>query len=602
MGRSSISCAPFLCYQPPDPSKSMLDFICQIYNEKGEGIRICLPPSHPAWMDMLNLLCGAEPVEWVDKSSLNKLFVCSQTLKDRIHEICDKHRSTEYDLSTVEEYFKKQENNTRLAFLREGILLRIDENLIHKAIPMVQLANFRAAYDVLSFGDKEYFTGPYDLRKCICRFCNKKYPEARFKKKNAHAIPDALGNKLVFCNDECVKCNDDLSPVDKELTEYLKLRRSLNKIVNKKNKVIQVWGHNFFYNGPTKELQISELAILKKTDNQFHVKLEGADPISHLGIYKSLAKIAIDLMPRELVNEYQSTINWIKGKFVPPVLPDVFYAYHNSSISQPQAKVFVRNENLPDSKLPKCMVALRLMDLTYFYIIPLGKEEEIYKDDYLKNYLGCILQILQPTENGVFMEKIDMADRTGKFAHVEEWIDCTECEIVPQSQFDHTQEKSPNKVDFPRFDPTLVRIIDTKISIGHITQNKRLHDVKAEDCTVKINRQNLDFDYAPALYKCDWEIEIQSLQSQETILTAACKIRFTHKRISKVCSKNTGEISSFLIEYLLDAVCRRIGEEVAGKFGQYDFSQLAERLMESEGLITHPKENVEQSVMKSYNK
>ncbi len=207
----------------------MQDFICQIYNEKGEGIRIRLPHSHPAWMDMLNLLCGAEPVEWIDKSPHNKLFVCSQTLKDRIHEICDKHRSTEYDLSTVEEYFNNQANNVRLAFLREGILLRIDENLIHKAIPMIQLANFRAAYDVLSFGDKEIYTGPYDLRKCICRFCNKKYPEARFKKKNAHAIPDALGNKLVFCNDECVKCNDDLSPVDKELTEYLKLRRSLNQ-------------------------------------------------------------------------------------------------------------------------------------------------------------------------------------------------------------------------------------------------------------------------------------------------------------------------------------------------------------------------------------
>ena len=38
-----------------------------------------------------------------------------------------------------------------------------------------------------------------------------------------------------------------------------------------------------------------------------------------------------------------------------------------------------------------------------------------------------------------------MADRIGKFAHVKDWIDKGECEIVDQSEFDNTQEKSPNK-------------------------------------------------------------------------------------------------------------------------------------------------------------
>ncbi|MGJ0982013.1 HNH endonuclease [Bacteroides ovatus] len=114
---------------------------------------------------------------------------------------------------------------------------------------MVRKANFFVTYNVISFGDKEEYTGPNDLNACVCRFCGKKYPEVRFKKKNAHAIPDALGNKLVFCNDECQSCNAALSPIDKELAEYLKFRRSENKIVNKKNKIIKVWGHNFFYDG-----------------------------------------------------------------------------------------------------------------------------------------------------------------------------------------------------------------------------------------------------------------------------------------------------------------------------------------------------------------
>ena len=302
----------------------MSNFICQIFNESGDRLRINLSQSHPAWMDMLNLLCGAKPLEWIDDSSHNKLFICSSELKVRIHEICSKYKSQESNLSVIEDYFNNQVDNSRLAFLREGVLLSVDNNLVKKAVFMVRKANFFVTYNVISFGDKEEYTGPNDLNACVCRFCGKKYPEVRFKKKNAHAIPDALGNKLVFCNDECQSCNAALSPIDKELAEYLKFRRSENKIVNKKNKIIKVWGHNFFYDGSIGELKISRLAILEETESKYYVKLEGAEPITHLGIYKALAKIAIDLMPRNLVDEFRTTIDWIKGGFVPKVLPNVF--------------------------------------------------------------------------------------------------------------------------------------------------------------------------------------------------------------------------------------------------------------------------------------
>ena len=199
----------------------MSNFICQIFNESGDRLRINLSQSHPAWMDMLNLLCGAKPLEWIDDSSHNKLFICSSELKVRIHEICSKYKSQESNLSVIEDYFNNQVDNSRLAFLREGALLSVDNNLVKKAVFMVRKANFFVTYNVISFGDKEEYTGPNDLNACVCRFCGKKYPEVRFKKKNAHAIPDALGNKLVFCIDECQSCIAALSPIDKELAEYL---------------------------------------------------------------------------------------------------------------------------------------------------------------------------------------------------------------------------------------------------------------------------------------------------------------------------------------------------------------------------------------------
>lgn len=220
----------------------------------------------------------------------------------------------------------------------------------------------------------------------------------KFKKRNAHAIPDALGNKLVFCNDECKNCNSSLSTIDKELTEYLKFRRADFKIANKNNKIIQVWGHNFFYNGPTGELKISRLAILKEIDNSFYVKLEGADPITHLGIYKALAKIAIDLMPRNMVDDFHTTIDWIKGDFIPKSLPNIFFAYCKAYVSQPKVTVFMLKDCVLDDKLPKCIVALALTDLIFFYIVPFGKGDVIYKGDFLKRYVPSIIERIQAVE------------------------------------------------------------------------------------------------------------------------------------------------------------------------------------------------------------
>lgn len=578
----------------------MSNFICQIINEFGDILRINLPQSHPTWMDILNLLCGAKPFEWIDNSSHNKLFICSSELKVRIHEICSKYKSQEPNLSVIEDYFNNQVDNSRLAFLREGALLSVDNNLVRKAVFLVRKANFFATYDVISFGDKEEYTGPDDFKACICRFCGKKYPEVRFKKKNAHAIPDALGNKLVFCNDECQSCNATLSPIDKELAEYLKFRRSENRIVNKKNKIIKVWGHNFFYDGSVGELKISRLAILEETESKYYVKLEGAEPITHLGIYKALAKIAIDLMPRNLVDEFCTTIDWIKGGFVPKILPNVFYAYRDSYVCQPLAKVFVRQGMALSPGLPKCIVVLTLIDLTFFFIVPFGKGDPVYRGDYLKCYMDYLIQSLQLTETRLYIEYIDMEDRIGKFAHVKDWIDKGECEIVDQSEFDNTQERNPNKVDFPSFDPSLVNIFNTQVAIEYLVSNAKFTDgLRIEDSIVNIISQSIYPDIRQSNFRCFWEIEIQTVYNRETVLKAQCEVNAGHKCISKVCSVQVEEISSFFVEYMLDAACKRIGEIVTDKFHEYDFSRLAEYLMESDGYILRPKDGTEQSVMKA---
>lgn len=577
----------------------MSNFVCQIFNDFGDCLKINLPQSHPAWMDILNLLCGAKPFKWIDKSSHNKLFICSSNLKFQIKMICSKYKSHDSSISDIENYFNNQIDDARLAFLRETRTLKIDNNLIQKAVFMTKQANFSASYDVMSFGDNEVYTGPDKLTEYVCRFCGKKYPDARFKKKNAHAIPDALGNKLVFCNDECQKCNADLSTIDKELAEYLKFRRAENKIVNKKNKIIKVWGHNFFYDGAIGELKISRLAILKETENKYYVKLEGAEPITHLGIYKALAKIAIDLMPRNLVDDFRNTIDWIRGFFIPKTLPNVFYAYRKSHICQPLAEVFIRRDFALSPGLPKCIVALSIIDLTFLFIVPLGNNEPIYDSNYLMPYIANIFQQLQPSETNLKIEHIDMADRIGKFAHVKTWIDKNECKIVDQREFNNTQEKNPNSVDFPDFEPSLVNIVNTQVNISYQEPDACLtNELRIEDSIVRIINDRIRPDIKRSTFHCIWDIEIQSLHNRNSVLKAQCRVTAIHRNISKVCSVSANETSSLFIGYMLDAACRQIGKIVSDSFHNYDFSLLAEYLMESNGYILHPKEGLEQSVTK----
>ena len=573
----------------------MSNFICQIWDASGNRLEIDLPQSHPAQMDMLNLLCSADPLLWIDESGHNKLFICSPDLKVRVHDICGKHKSDElFDLLPIEDFFNNQADNAPLAFLREGGLLRIDEDLIEKAMCLVK---FWSSYDVISFGDKEKeeYTGPNDLKACVCRFCRRGYPEVKFKKRNAHAIPEALGNKLIFCNDECPDCNATLSRIDKELAEYLKYRRSEGGIRNKKSKIIKVYGHNFFYDGSAGKLKISPLAILEETESEYYVKLEGAELITHLGIYKALAKIAIDLIPRNLVDEFQSTIDWIKGEFVPQKLPNVFYIYQSSSVSQPLVQLFVRHDETLNLELPRCIVALTLIDLTFLFIVPLGKGEPIYMEDHIKDYLKCII----PNAPEQSIDRIDMADRIDKYAHVKEWVSKDECEIVDQSEFSQFQEKNPNQVDFPEFDASLVKILSCQTSEDLSPREELTNRLRIEGSIAKMNHLSIAFD-SPSVIECSWEIEIQAINNRETALRAHCTVVVSHGCISKVCPSMFGEVSPFFLEYVVGVACEHLGEKIADKFCQYDFSQLARFLMESQGLVPPTKESAEQSVMTTH--
>lgn len=80
-------------------------FRCRLVNEFGDVLKINLSENHPVWMDMLNSLCGAPPVEWIDRNSHDKVIQFSSEFKKRVLEICVANNNTEPNLDKIEHFF-----------------------------------------------------------------------------------------------------------------------------------------------------------------------------------------------------------------------------------------------------------------------------------------------------------------------------------------------------------------------------------------------------------------------------------------------------------------------------------------------------------------
>jgi hypothetical protein len=111
------------------------------------------------------------------------------------------------------------------------LTLRLNENHLKKA------KNFFSKYELVSLigdSDEKYFLGEKENR--VCRFCKKPKSEVKFKKE-AHVIPEFMGNHNLVSFFECDDCNHIFSKYEDSFANYLGITRTISQIQGKKNKV-----------------------------------------------------------------------------------------------------------------------------------------------------------------------------------------------------------------------------------------------------------------------------------------------------------------------------------------------------------------------------
>ena len=232
-------------------------------------------------------------------------------------------------------------------------------------------------YDTFSYGflTDRIYVGEEDRDKRECRFCHNKGDE-RFRHES-HAMMEALGNKLLFCNEECDECNQILEgSVEKQLFKFLEIQRTLSNVPGKKRKHHYLEGENFHIrpdlttNKPVvyvkQETIINDMYKGRATGQ---ILLFNKGDISYYGIYKALVKIAIDMMPTEHYAHFKDAGSWVCGAKKGGNLPTFLYGEHAGFFEQPEIDLFFRKSESPHFS-PYCIAVIYIYCSIFIFTVP----------------------------------------------------------------------------------------------------------------------------------------------------------------------------------------------------------------------------------------
>jgi hypothetical protein len=151
----------------------------------------------------------------------------------------------------------------------------------------------------------------------VCRFCSRRAPEVTFRKE-AHAVPELVGNGTLVSLYECDECNNRFSAFEDDLGKLTLLERVAGQILGKsgvpsaktgqKKSRIDLGASGFVIEQHAGD-PIAEIDYEEKTLT-ITIAPQSYRP---LGAYKALAKIALTLMDEADVAKVPETLRWLRA-------------------------------------------------------------------------------------------------------------------------------------------------------------------------------------------------------------------------------------------------------------------------------------------------
>lgn len=245
----------------------------------------------------------------------------------------------------------------------------------------IQSGGFWSFYNHLIFtGNDRVNVGTADKKRRKCRFCGKDHHEVTFKNKS-HAISEALGNKTVFCQEECDSCNSKFGKgIETELIAFLNFSRTFYGILGKGNNIPKYKGKNFSMNlDESKKIQLEVEA--EKIESVIDTGLETHDIIIKQNLYRALCKFVISVIDSDQLAALEKCIEWINGGITLDRLPPIWATTVNDNHSEfPRLAVYIRKTS--DTELPHVVGNFRFTNAVWIFILPCSSLDELCFVDF----------------------------------------------------------------------------------------------------------------------------------------------------------------------------------------------------------------------------
>lgn len=197
-------------------------------------------------------------------------------------------------------------------FLKKRLLKRYEDNL-------KGYKSLFSYFDYSKLEDYDYLYPNYDDQIKQCIFCLKSNPDVSFSSR-PHVIPEFLGNRYLLQHEECDSCNSYFSStLEDALDKYSKIYRTLDKIKNKRRKLVSYSSINQ-KSKVSFDKQKNIYTFMGYQDKDFLFddnknELTGIFEVPKhrpVNIYKSFMKIFYGLLPRDHHKKFTLLREWIR--------------------------------------------------------------------------------------------------------------------------------------------------------------------------------------------------------------------------------------------------------------------------------------------------
>jgi len=267
----------------------------------------------------------------------------------------------------------------------KSLMINLDEQNLGKA------KHFFSIYDaeilICDSAEKTYL-GTRNLK--ACRFCKNTIPEVTFK-KDAHVIPQFLGNKNLLSYFECDECNKYFCGLEDSFANYLGLTRSFTGIKGQQGKTPKYKdinnGLEVFRNDETGNIEVkmveSKFPVKFAEDNKSGEIFTQRPSYIPIHVPKLLIKIGLSMLEDEDIDDYdyarrfirqsEKDINfkdsdWLRilGYFIPG--PPIY--------SKPFVLLYKKKKNQSKSLYPTRQLILLYANFLFQIILPFSKSDE----------------------------------------------------------------------------------------------------------------------------------------------------------------------------------------------------------------------------------